>query len=74
MILFSIANPKVFQQAQHTGSDSSRELGLHTFPKAVLRMLTNIPTAKWLVPFSIPNPADTAKGCRGDPLPKNFAI
>jgi len=35
-LLLSIANPKVYHSVLHSGSDSSKEFGLHTFPKSVL--------------------------------------
>ena len=75
MILVSIANPRVFHLALHTGLDSNnREFGLQTFSRAVLHMLTARPMAKWLAPFSIPSPTNAAIGLRGDPLPKNISI
>ena len=36
-ILVSIANPRVFHSALHTGSDTGKEYGLHSFPRAILR-------------------------------------
>ncbi len=38
-IIISIANPRVFYSALHTGSDTGREYGLHTFPRNILRQL-----------------------------------
>jgi len=35
-ILISIANPRVFHSALHTGSDTGKEYGLHTFPRSIL--------------------------------------
>ncbi len=40
-IYVSLANPRVFYMALHTGSDTGKEFGLHTFPRAVLRQLAN---------------------------------
>ena len=53
-ILLSIANPRVFHSVLHTGSDTGKEYGLHTFPRNILRQLEKSPTAKWLVPFTLP--------------------
>ena len=36
-LLLSIANPRVFHSALHTGSDTGKEYGLHTFPINILR-------------------------------------
>ena len=38
-ILVSIANPRVFHSALHTGSDTGKEYGLHTFPRSILIQL-----------------------------------
>jgi hypothetical protein len=50
-ILVSIANPRVFHSALHTGSDTGKEYCLHTFPRAILRQLDANTDAKWPVPF-----------------------
>jgi len=44
-ILLSIANPRVFHNAIHTGSDSTKEFGLRTFPKPVLQQMEAAPGA-----------------------------
>jgi len=36
-LLLSIANPRVYRSALHSGSDSHKEFGLYTFPKSVLQ-------------------------------------
>jgi len=35
-ILLSIANPRVYHSALHSGTEYSKEYGPHTFPKSVL--------------------------------------
>ena len=52
-ILVSIANPRVFHSALHTGSDTGKEDGLHTFPRSILRQLEANVDAQWLEPFSL---------------------
>jgi hypothetical protein len=42
-LLLSIANPRVFHIALHTGSDSTKEFGFHTFPKSVLQHMETVP-------------------------------
>ncbi len=42
-LIISIANPRVFQSALHSGSDSNKEYGLHILPKSVLRQLETAP-------------------------------
>ena len=37
--LLCIANPRVFYTAMHKESDSTKEFGLHTFPKPILQQL-----------------------------------
>ncbi len=66
-ILISIANPRVFHSALHTGSDTGREYGLHTFPRTILRQLESSITAKRLTSWALP----TAGGMA---IPKNFSI
>ena len=58
-ILVSIANPRVFHSALHTGSHTGKEYGLHTFPHAILRQLEANADAKWLVPFTLTQPGAT---------------
>ena len=77
-LLFSIANPRVYHSVLHSRSDSSKEYGLHTFPKSVLQQLAAAPGIQWISPFALPlyppsevtpeaTPAQTA-------IPKNLAI
>ena len=40
-IYISLANPRVFHMALHTGSDTGKEFGMHTFPRAIVRQLEN---------------------------------
>jgi len=71
--MVSIASPRVFQSALHTGSDTGKEYGLHTFPRAILKQLEAKADAKWLVPFSITpagGPTTTTTGV----ISKNFSI
>ena len=66
-ILVSIANPRVFHSALHTGSDTGKEYGLHTFPRSILRQLAESTTAKWLAPWALPSQG-------GLTIPKIFSI
>jgi hypothetical protein len=72
-ILISIANPRVYHTALHSGSDSNKEFGLHIFPKSVLRQLEAAQGVQWLTPLQLsPTPA---AGTTGAPaLPKNLVI
>jgi hypothetical protein len=72
-ILVSIANPRVFHSALHTGSDTGKEYGLHTFPRSVLRQLESNTDAKWPVPFSLPRVGGNTSTIIGA-IPKNFSI
>jgi hypothetical protein len=73
MITNSINNPRVFHLALHTGSDTGKRFGLHTFPRSILRQLEGSPTSKWLVPLALPPSGGTTSDARGA-LPKNFSI
>ena len=53
-LVMSIACPRVFHSALHTGSNSLRDFGLHTFPKRVLEALEEASAATWLAPFRLP--------------------
>ena len=53
-LLLSIANPRVYHNVIHSGSDSTKEFGLHTFPKSVLHQLAAAPGIQWLSPFALP--------------------
>jgi hypothetical protein len=72
-ILVSIANPRVFHSAMHTGSDIGKKYGLHTLPRAILRQLESNTDAKWLVPFSLPLAGGTTNTTTVV-IPKNFLI
>jgi len=72
-ILVSIANPRVFHSALHTGSDTGKEYGLHTFPRAIFRQLEANAEAKWLVPFSLTSAGGTTSTTTGL-IPKIFSI
>ena len=72
-ILVSIASPRVFHSALHTGSDTGKVYGLHTFPRAILRQLEANADAKWLVPFSL-TPAGGTSSTTTRVIPKNFSI
>ena len=50
-IMVSIANPRVFHSAIHTGSDTGKEYGLHTFPRPILIKLEANTYAQLLEPF-----------------------
>jgi len=72
-ILVSISNPRVFHSALHTGSDTGKDYGMHTFPRAILRQLEANTDAKWLVPFSLP-PVGGETSTTTRVIPKNFSI
>ncbi len=38
----------------HSGSNSTKEFGLHTFPKSVLQQLAAAPRIQWLSSFALP--------------------
>ena len=59
-ILLSIANPRVYHSALHTGSDAHKEFGQRTFPKSVLIQMEAAPEGKWLSPFLLPLKATSA--------------
>jgi hypothetical protein len=69
----SIACPIVFHIALHTGSNSARGIGLHTFPKSVLQQLEAEPETAWKASFRPPAPAQIGATPQG-PLPKNLTI
>ena len=72
-ILVSIASPGVFHSVMHTGSDTGKGYGLHTFPRAILKQLEAIADAKWLLPFSL-TPAGGTTITTTWVIPKNFSI
>ena len=63
----------MFHIAFHTGSKSSRDFGIHTFPKSVLRQLETSQDASWKTSFCSPAPAQIDAPALG-PLPKNLSI
>jgi hypothetical protein len=72
-ILIFIANPRVFHLALHTGSDTGKEYGLHTFPRSILRLLEANALAKWLELFPFPLSGGATNTNTGV-IPKNFSI
>ena len=64
---------RVFHSALHTGSNSQRDFGLHTFPKSVLEQLEAAPSATWIAFFRLQQPPQTGTSAPG-PLPKNLSI
>ena len=77
-LLIPIANPLVYHSILHSGSDSSKEYGLHTFPKSVLQQLIAVPWIQWLTPFALPlhppsGAAPEAAPARTE-IPKNLTI
>ena len=69
----SLACPRVFHNALHTGSNSSRDFGLHTFPKFVLQQLETLQDASCKASFRPPAPPQIGATPLG-PLPKNLSI
>ena len=53
-LLLSIASPRVYHSALHSGSDSLKEFGLHTFLKSVRRQLVAAQEIQWISPFTLP--------------------
>ncbi len=68
-----MACPKVFHSALHTGSNTSRDFGLHTLPKFVLQQLETAQDASWKASFRPPTPAQIGATQLG-PLPNNLSI
>ena len=68
-----VACPRVFHNALHTGSNSSRDFGLHTFPESILQQLETSHYASWKASFRPPEPAQIGATPLG-PLPKNMSI
>ena len=73
-ILLSIANPRVYHSALHTGWDSHEEFGLSTFPKFVILRSEAAPEGKRLSPFLFPLNATTGKSAIRLAYPKNLTI
>ncbi len=77
-LLLSIANPRVYHIVLHSGSDSSKEFGLHTFPKSVFQQVAAAPGMLWLSPFALPlhppsGPAPDATPAR-TAIPNNLTL
>jgi hypothetical protein len=68
-----VAYPIVFHIALHTGSNSSRDFDLHTFPNSILQHLETAHDASWHASFCPPSPAHIGATPMG-PLPKNLSI
>ena len=64
-LLLSIANPRVYHIALHSGSDFSKEYGLHTFPKSALQQLAAAPEMRWLTILTLPLPPPPIGGDTG---------
>jgi len=78
-LLLSIANPRVFHGALHSGSDSHEEFGPHTFPKSVLQQLAAALGIQLPSSFTLPlHPTSGAAAPDTIPartaIPKNLAI
>ena len=73
-LTLSIACPGVFHIAIHTGSNSSKDLGLHTFPKSVLQQLETTDDSSWRVSFRPPAPAHIGATPLGPTIPKKLSI
>jgi hypothetical protein len=73
-IIVSIANPRVYHNALHSGSDSTREFGLHIFPKSVLRLSETNPAGKLFAPLSLPSPSTPGTAGAPPSLSKNLTI
>ena len=72
-LTMSLACPRVFHSALHTGSSYQRDFGLHTFPKSVLEQLEAAPTATWLASFRLQQPPQIGTSAPR-PIPKNLSI
>lgn len=72
-IIVSLSCPRVFHSALHTGSNSMKDFGLHTFPKSVLQQLEAAETAEWMASFRPPSPAHLGEAPLM-PLPKNLSL
>ena len=73
LLTLVVACPKAFHNALHTGSNSSRDFGLHTFPKSILQQFVTSKDASWMASFRPPAPARIGATPQG-PLPKNLSI
>jgi hypothetical protein len=73
-IILSIANPRVYHNALHTGSASNKKFGPHTFPKSVLHQLATAIEVQWHVPFLLPTHAASGNISSRLAYPKIFTI
>ena len=73
-ILISIANPRVYHSVMYSGSGSSKEFSLHTFPKSVLRQIETALGGQWLSLFLLPLNASREGTTTWLARPKNLAI
>jgi hypothetical protein len=77
-LLLSIANTRVYHSALHSGSNSLKEFGLHTFPKSVLQQFDAAPRLQLTSPFTPPlrPPAGDAhiSAPASSAIPKNLTI
>jgi hypothetical protein len=77
-LFLSIANPRVYHSALHSGSDSHKKFGLHTFPKSILRQLATALGIQWLSPFTLPLRTPSGDAPEAAParttIPKNLTI
>jgi hypothetical protein len=64
----------MFHNALHTGSDSNKEFGLHTFPKYVLQQAEEARDATLPTSSRLLAPASTSSDPTRGPLPKNCNI
>ncbi len=55
----SLACPRVFHTTLQSGSNSTRDFGLYTFPWSVLHHLETAEYASWLAPFRPPSSCTT---------------
>ena len=73
-IIISIANPRVYHSALHSGFDFNKEFGLHIFPKSVLRQLETAPGVKWLTPLQLTSTTTTGATRAQPALSKSLTI
>ena len=73
-LLLSIANPRVYHNVLHSGSDSTKEFGPHTFPKSVLQQMDVAPGIHWLPPFALPLHSPSGAAPARTAIPKIITI
>jgi hypothetical protein len=68
----------VYYSALHSGLDSNKEFGLHTFPESVLQQLGTAPGIHWLFSFTLPLRRPSRDAPEATPsrtaIPKNLTI